>query len=108
MFDAQGNSFDQEILHVRIGAALGDWAMGARRRHSWLPPLELLRTYRTVQEEVNRPNETRLSPFPADLWEDVLALFTPVPEPGPSTVASRSDETVTQGNNAADSSRREQ
>ena len=108
MYDAQGNSFDQEILHVRIGAALGDWARGARRRHNWLPPLELLQTYRTVQMEINRPDETRRSPFPADLWEGVLSLFTPLPTPSTSAAAPHESSAPLCPNITAARSRAEQ
>ena len=85
LFNAQGNAFDVEVLHVRIGAALREWVRDPANvtRHPWREPRELLASYRDVRRaalSLGVPSEELLvTPFPSDVWAALIHRQLPCP-----------------------------
>ena len=73
LFDAVGNHFDPDALIVCLLGPLEAWAGGARHRHEFPAPRQLLSGFRQLRRWVDeQTDEGRVQcPFPDDLRDQL-------------------------------------
>jgi len=85
-FNAQGNAFDPEILHVRLGATIATWLREPTHiaRHAWVTPRMQWDIFHDVRRTAIAAGadsaEMIGSPFPNDIWEALIYHSLPAPE----------------------------